>query len=105
MHAGVRILMEKLGITSIDKAILAGAFGSYIRKENALAIGLFPACDLKNVYSVGNAAGEGARLCLINVNKRCEAGRIARQVEYVELTVEPHFQRFFVDALNFPVDE
>jgi len=105
MYAGVKILMDKLGVTMVDKVILAGAFGIYIRKENALAIGLFPACDLKNVYSVGNAAGEGARLALINADKRREAERIARRLEYVELTIEPSFQKYFVDALSFPVSE
>ena len=102
MYAGLRILMDKLGITELDKVILAGAFGSYIRKEQALAIGLFPDCGLDNVYSVGNAAGDGARLALINVNKRCEAEEIARKVEYVELTIEPQFQKYFVDAMRFP---
>lgn len=102
MYAGVRILMEKLGVTELDKVILAGAFGSYINKENALAIGLFPGCALERVYSVGNAAGEGARLALISLDKRREAEEIARKVEYVELTVEPEFQTYFVDALRFP---
>ena len=103
MYAGVRILMEKLGVTELDKVILAGAFGSYINKENALAIGLFPDCALERVYSVGNAAGEGARLALISLDKRREAEEIARKVEYVELTVEPEFQKYFVDALQFPI--
>ena len=103
MYAGVRILMEKLGVTELDKVILAGAFGSYISKENALAIGLFPDCALERVYSVGNAAGEGARLALISLDKRREAEEIARKVEYVELTVEPEFQKYFVDALHFPI--
>jgi len=103
MYAGVRILMEKLGVTELDKVILAGAFGSYINKENALAIGLFPDCALERVYSVGNAAGEGARLALISLDKRREAEEIARKVEYVELTVEPEFQKYFVDALHFPI--
>lgn len=103
MNAGVRILMDKLGITALDKVILAGAFGSYISKEHALAIGLFPACTPENIYSVGNAAGDGARLALINVDKRREAEEIARKVEYVELTVEPRFHEYFMEALSFPV--
>lgn len=102
MYAGAKILMGKLGVTELDKVILAGAFGSYISKENALAIGLFPDCALDKVYSVGNAAGDGARLALINVDKRREAEEIARKVEYVELTIEPQFQKYFVEAMHFP---
>ncbi len=103
MYAGARILMDRLGITGLDKIILAGAFGSYVSKEHALAIGLFPQCAPEKVYSVGNAAGEGARLALVSVDKRREAEQIARKVEYVELTVEPRFHEYFIEALSFPV--
>jgi uncharacterized 2Fe-2S/4Fe-4S cluster protein (DUF4445 family) len=102
MYAGARILMDKLKIEKPDKVVLAGAFGSYVNKENAMAIGLFPDCELRNVYSVGNAAGEGARLALVNTDKRKEADEIARKIEYVELTTEPDFQKHFVKALQFP---
>jgi uncharacterized 2Fe-2S/4Fe-4S cluster protein (DUF4445 family) len=102
MYAGARILMDKLKIDKPDKVVLAGAFGSYVNKENAMAIGLFPDCELRNVYSVGNAAGEGARLALVNTDKRKEADEIARKIEYVELTTEPDFQKLFVKALGFP---
>jgi uncharacterized 2Fe-2S/4Fe-4S cluster protein (DUF4445 family) len=94
--------MNRLGIDKIDKVILAGAFGSYIDKESAAVIGLFPDCDPQNVYAVGNAAGDGARMALLNTDKRKEADVMARQVEYVELTVEPDFNNTFTKALIFP---
>jgi uncharacterized 2Fe-2S/4Fe-4S cluster protein (DUF4445 family) len=65
-------------------------------------MGLFPDCDLKKVYAVGNAAGDGARIALLNVNKRKEANKYARQVEYVELTVEGNFEKEFAQAMYFP---
>jgi uncharacterized 2Fe-2S/4Fe-4S cluster protein (DUF4445 family) len=102
MYAGARILMNRLGIERIDRVILAGAFGSYIDKTSAAVIGLFPDCDPENVYAVGNAAGDGARLALLNVDKREEADVMARRVEYVELTLEPDFNRVFTQALLFP---
>jgi len=102
MYSGARLMMNRLGITKIDKVILAGAFGSYIDKESAAVIGLFPDCDQKNVYAVGNAAGDGARIALLNTDKRNEADVMARQVEYVELTVEPNFNRTFTQSLIFP---
>ncbi len=102
MYSGARLMMNRLGINKIDKVILAGAFGSYIDKESAAVIGLFPDCALKNVYAVGNAAGDGARIALLNTDKRKEADIMARQVEYVELTVEPNFSRTFTQSLTFP---
>ena len=102
MYTGVKIMMRHLGVKKLDKIILAGAFGSYIDKESAAVIGLFPDCARENIYSVGNAAGDGARIALLNVNKRAEADEMARKVEYVELTVEPDFQKVFSQAMWFP---
>jgi len=102
MYAGVKIMMHRLLVEKLDKIILAGAFGSYIDKESAAIIGLFPDCAQENVYAVGNAAGDGARIALLNVDKRAEADEMARQVEYVELTVEPSFEKTFVQAMWFP---
>ncbi len=102
MYSGAKMMMNRLGIKEIDKVILAGAFGSYIDKESAAVIGLFPDCALENVNAVGNAAGDGACMALLDVRKRKEADIHARKVEYVELTVEPDFNNAFTKALNFP---
>ena len=102
MYAGAKIMMRHLGIDKLDKVILAGAFGSYIDRVSAACLGLFPDCALENVYAVGNAAGDGARIALLNADKRKEADEIARQVEYVELTVEPDFQKIFTQAMWLP---
>jgi len=102
LYAGATLMMQRLGIEKLDRIILAGAFGTYIDPENALVLGMFPDCDLKNVVAVGNAAGDGARIALLNNEKRAEADEIARKVEYLELTIETDFQKEFVEALQFP---
>lgn len=102
MYCAAKIMMRRLGIGKVDKIVLAGAFGSYIDKVKAMGMGLFPDCDLRNVYAVGNAAGDGARLALLNTDKRAEANEIARSVEYVELTVEKDFEKQFMWAMHFP---
>ena len=102
LYVGAEYLMEKLGVDHVDEVILAGAFGSYIDKESAMAIGMFPDCDLARVHAVGNAAGDGARIALLNVEKRREAARVARRVEFVETAIEPDFQKKFMDAIAIP---
>jgi uncharacterized 2Fe-2S/4Fe-4S cluster protein (DUF4445 family) len=102
MYSGAKIMMRHMGVDKVDKIVLAGAFGSYIDKESAAVMGLFPDCDRENIISVGNAAGDGARIALLNMNKRAEADEMARKVEYVELTVEPDFQQVFSQAMWFP---
>jgi len=102
LYAGAKLLMARRGVEKLDRVILAGAFGSYISKEHAMLIGLFPDCDLENVYAVGNAAGDGARIALLSRAKRREAREGARWVDYVETAVEMQFQNEFVAAINFP---
>jgi len=102
MYAGAKIMMRRLGVERLDKVILAGAFGSYIDKISAAMLGLFPDCELENIYAVGNAAGDGARIALLNVDRRREADEVARQVEYVELTVEPDFDKIFGQSMWIP---
>jgi uncharacterized 2Fe-2S/4Fe-4S cluster protein (DUF4445 family) len=102
MYAGSKIMMRHFGVEKLDKVILAGAFGSYIDKVSAALLGLFPDCKLENIYSVGNAAGDGARMALLNVDKRREADWIARQVDYLELTLEQGFDMTFAEAMWIP---
>ncbi len=60
--AGMRILLQDshTSYEQLDHVILAGGFGSYLKKESAAAIGLIPKELLPITESVGNAAGEGA---------------------------------------------
>jgi uncharacterized 2Fe-2S/4Fe-4S cluster protein (DUF4445 family) len=102
LYTGAKLMMRKLGLEKLDKVILAGAFGSYIDTEEAMVLGMFPDCDLKNVYAVGNAAGDGARIALLNREKRGEAEEIAAKVEYIELTVEQDFQNEFMESMQIP---
>ena len=105
LRAGAEILLRTYGVDLPDRVVLAGAFGNFIDKNHALAIGLFPARDAGSVSSVGNAAGDGARYALLNLGKRQEAADIADQVEYVELALDPDFQAQYVKAMQFePVE-
>lgn len=102
LYVGAQYLMERLGVDHVDEVILAGAFGSYIDKESAMAIGMFPDCDISRVHAVGNAAGDGARIALLDAEKRREAAKVARRVEFVETAIEPDFQKKFMDAIAIP---
>jgi uncharacterized 2Fe-2S/4Fe-4S cluster protein (DUF4445 family) len=102
LYAGSQLLLRRFGVERPDRVVLAGAFGSVIDIERALCLGLFPDCGIENVRAVGNAAGDGARMALLSRHKRAEAERMARQVEYVELTTEPGFMELFTEATHLP---
>jgi len=104
LRAGEEILLRKYGVDKPEGVIMAGAFGTYIDKHHALAIGMLPDCDPEIVTSVGNAAGDGARFALLSLEKRREAAWAAQKVEFVELATDPDFQKEYVQAMYFRPD-
>ncbi|MFQ5575531.1 MAG: ASKHA domain-containing protein [Anaerolineae bacterium] len=102
LYAGAKLLMNRAGAQTVDRIVLAGAFGSYIDPTHAMALGLIPDCDLSRVFAVGNAAGDGARIALLNRRKRIEAQELAHRVHYIETAVDPDFQTEFVAAMHLP---
>ena len=102
LYAGARLLMDHLGVDSVDRVELAGAFGSQIDPLHALILGLVPDAPLDRVTAAGNAAGTGALIALLSADARREIERVVRTVEKIETAVEPKFQAHFVDAMAFP---
>ncbi len=102
LYAGVRLLMDHLGIETVDEIRLAGAFGSQIDTTHAMILGLIPDCDLAHVAPAGNAAGTGALIALLSGAARTEIEGVVRDVEKIETAVEPRFQQHFVEAMAFP---
>src|SRR5690606_7017086 len=102
LYAGVRLLMGKLGIERVDTIRLAGASGSFHHPQYALVPGLIPDCDLDQVRAVGNAAGDGAMMALLNRDHRREIEATVRRIEKIETALEPDFQKFFVHAMALP---
>ena len=105
IRCGVNVVLSQAGLApdELDEVLLAGAFGSYIDPAKALAIGLIPeTIAVDKVRAVGNAAGHGARMCLLSLTSRVRAIELPAQVEYVELSAYPDFQYVFADAMAFP---
>ena len=102
LYAGVRLLMERMGVEKVDRIRLAGAFGSHIDVKYAMVLGMIPDCALDHVSSAGNAAGTGARIALLDQRSRREIEQLVRRVEKIETAVEPRFQEFFVEAMAIP---
>ena len=102
LYSGARLLMERMGVDRVDRVMLAGAFGSYIDARHAMALGMIPDCDLARVTTVGNSAGDGARIALLNKAEREDARRLARWTNYIGIAMEPRFQEAFVEAIPLP---
>ncbi|WP_167376653.1 ASKHA domain-containing protein [Rhizobium multihospitium] len=102
LYAGVKLLMDKQGIDHVDRIGLAGAFGTFIDPKYAMVLGLIPDCELDKVKAVGNAAGTGARMALLNRDHRREIEETVRKIEKIETALESKFQEHFVYAMALP---
>ena len=102
LHAGFKLLMDKMEVPRVDRVVLAGAFGTHIDPKYAMILGMVPDCLLDNVVAAGNSAGAGARMALLNTDKRAEIEAVVRDIEKIETAVEPSFQDHFVRAMAMP---
>ena len=103
VRAGITILGQKMDVTNSDiqRILLAGAFGSFMDAADALAADLLPDIPIERIESVGNAAGVGALEMLLSKPLRQKGVDLAQQIQYVELSVEPEFNRLFAKSLPF----
>jgi uncharacterized 2Fe-2S/4Fe-4S cluster protein (DUF4445 family) len=102
--AGAQILLDQWGAQwdDVEAVHVAGAFGAHVRKASALAIGLLPPVDPERVHFVGNAAGVGARMGLVDEQAWTRGVEFAARCEYVELGFLPEYQEAFAEAMAFP---
>ncbi len=102
LYAGARLLMDEIGTDTVDRVVLAGAFGAHISPKHAMILGMIPDCPLDKVTSAGNAAGTGARIALCNRAARAGIEKTVREITKVETAIEPRFQEHFVAATALP---
>ncbi|MFX1338407.1 MAG: ASKHA domain-containing protein [Promethearchaeota archaeon] len=107
-YSGMRIILKELRLFNgsmdleIKQIFLAGAFGNYIDKENAKFIGMIPDIPNEKIFQIGNAAGTGAQICLLNRDFRKIAQEILGRIKYVEIATKKAFQREYAEAMYFP---
>jgi uncharacterized 2Fe-2S/4Fe-4S cluster protein (DUF4445 family) len=103
IRSGIEVLLDAADVAPADLegVVLAGAFGTFIDPLSAIEIGMLPLVPAERIAQVGNAAGAGAKEILVSTKRRREAEEVARQIEYLELTVYPNYSHFFARALRF----
>lgn len=102
LYSGARLLMDKFEVDTVDRIVLAGAFGAHISPKHAMVLGMIPDAPLDKVTSAGNAAGTGARIALLNRDSRAEIEQTVHNIHKIETALEPRFQEHFVNASAIP---
>jgi uncharacterized 2Fe-2S/4Fe-4S cluster protein (DUF4445 family) len=104
MFAGAYLLMQEMGQTvdTIDKLVIAGAFGNFIDPESARTMGMFPEFSLDKIEGIGNAAGTGVRKALVSREERERARWYAENVKFVEAAIHPDYMKIYPEAMYLP---
>jgi uncharacterized 2Fe-2S/4Fe-4S cluster protein (DUF4445 family) len=104
IRVGVEVLLEEVGAEpeQVDAVFVAGAFGSSIRADSLLALGVLPAAMAGRIHPVGNVAGMGAKVALASEERLEEARQLARRIRHVELMLRQDFHARFAAHIAFP---
>ncbi len=107
IRTGIELLAKTFGadIGDIQTVYLAGAFGNYLTPASACRIGMIPPVLVDRIVPIGNAAGEGAKLCALSRAEYAYSQELAKGTEFLELASLPQFQDQFVDALEFSEED
>ena len=99
------MLLKHAGLRTVDlrSVLIAGGFGSFIRRNNAQRIGILPPdLDHRYVHYVGNISLAGAKWVVLSTEAREQAEELAQQTRLVQLSTDRGFQREFAEAMIFP---
>jgi uncharacterized 2Fe-2S/4Fe-4S cluster protein (DUF4445 family) len=101
--AAFKLLLQRAGISysSVNKILVAGAFGHHINPDAFIDIGLIPAAMRGKILFVGNTSKAGAHLALLDSEILAEAEQIAKNVECFDPLSDPQFEAAVQEALNF----
>jgi len=102
LRTGIELLCKDTNTDLPRKILLAGAFGNYIKAQDALTIGMLPVLNPQDIEGVGNAAGAGAILTLFDERFAKKAKALSRSTRVLDLSTHPDFQDTFIDSLSFP---
>jgi len=105
IRAGIVLLVRQAGLepAQLQRVLIGGGFGNFIRRSNAQRIGLLPsAIEHRRIRYLGNTSLAGARLAALSRRGRQLAEELARRTEHVDLSTDAAFQDAFAEAMTFP---
>jgi uncharacterized 2Fe-2S/4Fe-4S cluster protein (DUF4445 family) len=103
--SGIRILCKNAGLSARDikNVFIAGGFGFFINKQNAVNTGIFPKEFLDSISICGNLSLQGAEECLSTKDFIDRCKQIIKQCSVIDLAADPAFTDEFVENMLFNV--
>lgn len=100
----VEYILESAGIPmdQVEGFYVAGAFGTYLDKESAVTIGLYPDLPRERIINAGNSSLEGARIILLDRGWIPRLKTILEHMEYIQFGAVQDFVQRMVAANAIP---
>ncbi len=105
IRAGISLLLRRAGLkpADLDRVLIGGGFGNFIRRSNAQRIGLLPPqVERPRIRYMGNTSLAGAKLAALSQRARALAEELAARTEHVDLSTDPEFSATFAESMIFP---
>jgi len=104
MYTILTVIINKVGLSFSDLKhfFVAGTFGNYIDPAMAIRIGMIPDLPVETYQGLGNTAGYGAAMLLLDRSLLQDIDRVCNQVTYIELNVNMELMNEFRGALFLP---
>jgi len=104
MYTILKTITSSVGmdLSDISTFYVAGTFGSYIRPESAISIGMIPDLPLERFKVLGNSSLGGATMALLSSDAVEEIEKIRDSITYIELNVNQEFMQRFSAAKFLP---
>jgi uncharacterized 2Fe-2S/4Fe-4S cluster protein (DUF4445 family) len=104
VFAAIKSLTDYIGLKfeQLQAIYLAGGFGSSLRIDKAIAIGLLPDVEKSRIQFIGNSSVTGARMSLLSTETFEKSINISRKMTNIELSAYPPFMNEFIAALFLP---
>ncbi len=100
--AGIEFLLKAAGYDKPEKILIAGAFGTFIEKEDMMTLGMIPVINPNRIEIAGNSAGAGAIMVLCDDIFLKKSIEMAENITIIDLACNQKFQEVFIQKLSFP---
>lgn len=100
----VEYMMQKIGLQmeDISKFYLAGAFGTHIKIESGVTVGLYPDLPAERIQCAGNSSLLGARAILLDREKLMDVRKFLDNTEYIQFGEVANFVDIMSAAQGIP---